>query len=801
MSMRVLATTLVAIVFSLSFTGFSFAQTNLNMTLQDSMDYPVGVNDVSGYHAADGKEYALVGLNTGVSIVDINEDVIKEVVFVPGVDNTWRDINCYGHYAYVCSEARVGLLIIDLQYLPDSVKTYVWSDTIPTPSGDKPFEKAHTLFIDEHGILYLNGSNLNSGGVVMVDIKSNPTDPQFLGLAPAIYSHDCYARDSIIYSAEIYSGDLSIYDAHDPSDIKLIGRVKTPNEFTHNAWLSDDSRYMFTTDERANSYVTSYDIQDPGNIIELDRFRQAATNGNGSIPHNVYVWNDWIVVAYYTNGTLILDAARPDNLIEVGSFDSFLGNEVGFSGVWGSDPFLPSGKIIASDRNNGLFVFIPNYVRAAYLEGVVIDSVTKIPIPGATVRIISDEIVLPQITKLDGTFKTGKAVPGTFDIVVKKEGYYQKTIVAQFINGELLTPTIELTALPKYTYGGRVLDSKNRPVFGATVALQGPEGYFETTTDANGDFFLPEVYEGTYDIQAGIWGETVETSINLLQSESVVLQLEAGYKDDFDIDLGWTVTGNATEGEWTRGIPTQQLLFDNWLCGSGTDSPNDLGSSTYSTGLATHNQAQNDEVSGGLTILASPLMDLDTVLLPKLSFDYWLCEFPPNQIHGFKVYVSNGIDTSVVAEFSNNETNGSWQTFTTNLSIDGPRDQVQVLFVAEDSTQGSGDYYLKVHVDNFKLLEGSVSTGDEWSYGKNFLIYPNPVSQQEIYLRPLNGIEGNTLSIQFHDIQGRTVSSVETTRQLAEQGIRHGLKEGVYFMHWSTEHGERGVEKIFVVTR
>src|SRR4249920_78495 len=96
---------------SLLFPLLSFCQ--LNMVLQDSMDYNVGVNDVCGWAAPDGKEYALVGLNTGVSIVDINEDTLHEVVFVPGVDNLWRDINTYDHYAYVSSEAQIGLLIID----------------------------------------------------------------------------------------------------------------------------------------------------------------------------------------------------------------------------------------------------------------------------------------------------------------------------------------------------------------------------------------------------------------------------------------------------------------------------------------------------------------------------------------------------------------------------------------------------------------------------------------------------------------------------------------------------------------
>ena len=64
----------------------------------------------------------------------------------------------------------------------------------------------------------------------MLDVASSPTDPVFLGYAPSIYSHDCYTRDSIIYSAEIYSGNLSIYDAHDPQNITMLGQVRTPNE-------------------------------------------------------------------------------------------------------------------------------------------------------------------------------------------------------------------------------------------------------------------------------------------------------------------------------------------------------------------------------------------------------------------------------------------------------------------------------------------------------------------------------------------------------------------------------------------
>ncbi len=795
--MKVSTISFLTIAFATLTREFSFGQ--LNMTLQDSMDYNVGVNDVSGYAAPDGREYALVGINTGVSIVDIDSATIKEVVFVPGVNNLWRDINIFGHYAYVTSEARVGLLIIDLSFLPDSVQTHIWSGDLPTPSGTIPFEKAHTIFIDEFGIAYLNGSNVNSGGVVLVDITTNPIEPIFLGYGPPIYSHDVYARDSILYSAEIYSGDVSIYDIHNPSDVTLLGRVKTPNEFPHNAWLSDDSAIMFTTDERSNSYVTAYDITNPGDIRETDRYRQAAVDGSGAIVHNVYVLNNWLILAYYTSGTVIVDGSRPGNLVEVGNFDSFLGLNGGFSGVWGAYPFLPSGKILASDRNNGLFVFNPAYIRAAFLEGIVIDSITGAPISGAVVSIMSDEIVLPQTTILDGTFKTGKAIPGTFPINVIKEGYHPKTIVANFINGELLTPVFELSALSTYVFSGRVINEQNEGVPFAKVVIFGQEGIYEITSDADGNFLIPAVYEGIYEIQAGVWGQTVETEILMDGPKDISLIVEPGYRDDFDADLGWTVSGQVTQGQWARGIPTRQTLFNIYECGSGTDSPFDQGAFAYSTGISTSGDVISDEVSGGTTSLVSPAMDLEFMTVANISFDFWLCEFPPNQYEGFNASFTNGVDTFLLAEFSNDTTNGSWQNFSADIVLEEPKFDYRIMFSAMDTTSGPGEYYLKAHVDNFNLVAGATSVKDELASAKHFLIYPNPVDGSTIYLKPENGIEGEELSLKISDVRGRIISTYRISKTEVEKGIHPLLDDGIYFMQWNTDKGEYGVEKIIVL--
>ena len=779
------------------------SKAQLNMSLQDSVTYTVGVNDICGWAAPDGKEYALVGLHTGVAIVDVDSTPLKEVAFVPTVNNLWKDINTYGHYAYVSSEATVGLLIIDLQYLPDSVETYIWEDSLPTADGPKPFKKAHTLWTDENGILYLNGSNLNNGGVIMVDVASHPTDPEFLGYAPAIYSHDCYTRDSIIYSAEIYAGDLSIYDAHDPQNITLLGRVKTPNEFTHNAWLSDDSKTMFTTDERANSYVTSYDITDPSNIVELDRYRQASTEGSGNIVHNVYNWKqDWLVVAYYANGTIILDASRPDNMVEVGNFDSFLGADGGFPGVWGSYPWLPSGKILSSDRNSGLYVFVPNYVRACYLEGTVLDSLTGAPLDNATVSILSDEVVLPQATNLSGVFKMGKAVPGTFNVKVTREGYYPKTLTFDFINGQVLAPVVELKPLVTHTVNGVVVFEEGPGVPFAKVTLTGQDSVYQLTCNDQGQFLLPAVLEGTYDLQAGIWGYTFESLVDISDPKDYTIQVQPGYRDNFDIDLGWIVTGQVTSGTWGRGIPQPAKLFDNYTCSSNGDSPLDNGRFAYTTGLSSSDDVQDDEVSHGTTWLISPPMYLSEAIDPKITFDYWLCEFPPNQYTGLQVWITDGVDTLLLDELRNDTTSGSWQTVTyTDLLLDQPLNQVQLMISATDTTSGESDYILKAHIDNFKVTESGLSSHDPAAASAQVLMFPNPVEDGTIYLKSASDDGLHLTSAVIYDVQARPVLYKTLNTSGAVTPIDFSLEDGLYLLQWKAADGRTGVVKLLVLKK
>jgi hypothetical protein len=61
-------------------------------------------------------------------------------------------------------------------------------------------------------------------------------------------------------------------------------------------------------------------------------------------------------MSYYVDGTRVLDISDPINPVEVGYFDTSDWTGL-YDGNWGTYAYLPSGYIISSDRNNGLFIF------------------------------------------------------------------------------------------------------------------------------------------------------------------------------------------------------------------------------------------------------------------------------------------------------------------------------------------------------------------------------------------------------------------------------------------------------------
>ena len=419
---------------------------NLNVTLRSTLEFPgQKLANIWGY-SAGGYEYALVGAKNGMIVVDVtNPDNPVQIVQISGPSSDWREIKTYSHYAYVVSEGGGSVQIVDLNNLPNANLDYHSVD------GGSGMTKGHALHIDEvKGYLYVYGSNLNGGRPQVFNLNNDPYNPTYVGYVNFVgYAHDGYVNNDMLYSAHVYAGQFAIINMANKSNPTLLGTQTTPGAFTHNTWLSGNT--LFTTDEVSNSYLTTYNVANPGNITLLDKIQ--ITPGSGSIVHNTHVLNNYAVTSWYKDGIAIIDGDRPANLVKVGRYDTYPGGSGnGFEGCWGVYPYLPSGNIVASNiRNPGtsdgvLYVLTPSYVRGCYLEGQVTSATTGLPLPGA--KVIISATSNQENTNANGDYKMGQVEDGAFTVQVSYPGYITYSGQITLNNGVLTILNVALSQQP-----------------------------------------------------------------------------------------------------------------------------------------------------------------------------------------------------------------------------------------------------------------------------------------------------------------------------------------------------------------
>jgi len=455
---------------------FTYSQGNYNLTLLGEFEWQnTEGSDIWGwYNPNNGFEYALVGLNDGFSCVDVtNPTNPTEMFYISSKNSTWRDVKTWNNYAYVTTEADTGLLIVDLNDMTGQTHWYVTNFTNPVNGSSTEFTSAHNLYIDENGIAYIFGAGSNSGsnpsdGVIFLDVESNPTNPYYLGEWGDHYIHDGMARGDTLYAGCINIGELYIIDVSDKNNPIVLGHRSTPSNFSHNIWVSDDGNYVFTTDEKSNAFIGSYDITNLSNIIEIDRIQ--SNPGSNSVPHNTHVDGNFLITSWYRDGTVVHDITYPDNIIQVAYFDSYIGGgnngpNNGFDGCWGTYPYLPSGNIISSDINSSssqsgrLLVFRRDFQQACFLKGNVTDLNSSLPLSGVKVEIISP-ILNFETTNILGDYSTGVPTAGTFDIIFSKACYLSDTITLSMLNG--IVTTLDIALEPSFissSFNGGAIDN------------------------------------------------------------------------------------------------------------------------------------------------------------------------------------------------------------------------------------------------------------------------------------------------------------------------------------------------------
>jgi len=598
----------------------------------------------------DGREYAIVGKENGTAIVDITESgSAEEVYFIPGAFSIWRDMKTYNNHAYIVDDqAGEGLIIVDLNDAPNSFTHTTWQIPVDGPQ----FSTCHNIFIEEAtGFAYLFGCSNGSefDGAIVLDLKDDPKNPTVAGIYDGDYVHDGYVRNDTMYSCESFAGKFAVVDFTDKSNPIVLATQSTSGGLTHNCWLSDDGNTLYTTDEVANGFVEAYSIANLDDIKFLDKVQSSP--GQQVIPHNTFVMGNWLVTSWYADGLVIHDISDPEKIIQVGHYDSsydFQGS--GFIGAWGAYPYLPSGRIIVTDRQTGLWVFEPNYVEAARCKVKVIDAETGSNIADALVDVLNYD--LSEQTNIFGEAEIGTGTAAVWNLAVGAVGYetvFYSDVELQL--GATTEVTIELT-LSQVTNISASIVSEGNPVPGGKIIFESLLDVFEFTADSLGIASIEELPSNIYQVYVGAWGYRTELfpakSFFPNESNVEIYEISEGIYDDFLFDHNWQLLLPSFAGNWEIGVPEATIEGITIVNPLGDASP-DYGLTCLVTGAEDGDDADSFDVDGGQTIIQSPGFSLEDMAEPTISFYRWFGNTGGNTVpnDSLTIFLSNG-ETSLM---------------------------------------------------------------------------------------------------------------------------------------------------------
>lgn len=743
--MKFIFNVLLSWCFILTFSTLGFGQAALNVTELGHLSYNETLSEVRGA-LHNGKEYALVGVNNGFSIVDVTDPANPfEVFFEGGASSIWRDPFYHNGYAYCVTEGGGGLLIVDMSPLPGSTNL---TSTLYTGS-TYDISSCHNMFIDnENAKCYLFGGN-DIDGAIILDL-TDPANPVEIGIWNEHYIHDGFVRGDTLWAGCLGEGAFVI-DVSVPSSPVELANWDTPSEFAHNIWPSDDNQYSYTTDEVNSGFIAAYDMSNLQNVVETDRFREPLSTG--VIPHNAHFLNDFVVTSHYRDGLTIHDVSDPTNVILTGYFDSSPLEGSGFNGAWGAWPYLPSGNILVADIEEGLFILGATYTQAARLEGEVTELGSGNPLNGVAITIVST--ATSTSTNIFGDYATGVATAGTYDVTFEKGGYVTETVTGvNLVAGQTLTVDVELEAYTPFILQGLVTETgSGNPIEGATVQITNQFFDVSLTTNAQGEYTDNAFYPGTYEVVVAAWGYVGECQSITASSGSTPpnFELDNGYHDDFAVDLGWSVLNDgATAGIWELGIPVE-TGFNNAISNPGEDVTGDCGGMAYITGNG-GGQAGNDDVDGGKTILKSPMMDLTDYVNPFIQFDYWFFNAGGQSTANdeYVVKIDNGTDVTTIASLP--QTNSDWENYSFSI---GPFTSIsstmQLLIEVADTDPG---HLVEGGLDAFRVVSTVGTINEEATL--NVSIYPNPSDDGFVNVNISTPFKNG--SVKLTDLSGRLIS-------------------------------------------
>lgn len=377
--------------------GFSCNNLDLlaHMPLNQFSSSHGSANDIWGHVDLNtGKEFAIIGLQRGVAVVDVTEPTApKEVGTIDGKSATWRDIKVYQYfddninawraYAYVTIDGVSDqVVIVDLNNLPNGISLVARDTAAPQAHNVYISNVDYSLNIALPGFtpsLQLIGTPRNSthGGAFHSYSLSDPEKLAALssGATGQDYTHDgasmnvsnnnsCANNNNCTVFLDFNENELKLWDITNDNQYKMLGQTSYTNVvYTHSGWATEDQKYVFLHDELdekdlgLNTTIRVFAVDDLTNPRLVGEWQ----GDTKAIDHNGFVRGNRYYFSHYHKGLTVLDISNPMNPVEIGNFDTYPSSDTnGFDGAWGTYPYLPSGNILVSDISGGLFILKDN---------------------------------------------------------------------------------------------------------------------------------------------------------------------------------------------------------------------------------------------------------------------------------------------------------------------------------------------------------------------------------------------------------------------------------------------------------
>ncbi len=580
---------------------------------------------------ADG-DYAFVAHfgHAGISIVDISDPanpVGSEYVIPPPNDTaSAQDVKIWNGMMFVALEGNTdgSVHIVDVRDPTQPV------EIVNVIISD--MTAIHNVFVDQ-GFLYIADSGTPRVGIVDIrtlDPDNPPAGPitNVLWMVENIgtsFVHDITVQDGRLYAAAWDSG-LWIYDVTNVATQlpPFLGQTPDGGDSTHSCWPTDNGDYVVTGEERAGGGIKVYRITDNGASLTLQLTDSLSLVDS---THNQVMVGYRLYNSWYADGLQVFDVDPVTGLLQfVTSYDT--------PNAWGVYPFRGVHEVLISDINNGLYIIDTDPPPPAL----------QFVYPSGRPELITPSGGVAFTVEVQGL--GGVPAPGTGVLLVDRGfGFESFPMTEQ-------SPNVYEANFP--------------------AADCGTEIKYYVSADST----LGQTQNDPKDAPA--------THFTAVIGSSQVI----AFVDDFESDLGWTVSGDATDGQWDRGVPVGG--------GDRGDPPTDADGS--GSCFLTDNVDGNSDVDGGSTVLTSPLLDAAAPANHEAVVTYyrWYSNHtgaaPESDVFDVEISNDNGASWVILETVgpSGPEVQGGW--FKKSFRIRDfvtPTNQMRLRFTASDLGGGS----------------------------------------------------------------------------------------------------------------